>query len=89
MKMLDIVSAGSVEFAELYKLLCNLTIIFYVESPVLSLTVVVSGVKIILKSEKAFSATDGTVDNHRGAGKAGVVCVATEADRLGALTFGV
>ena len=40
-------------FAELHKLLCNLTIIFYVESSVLSLTVIVSGVKILSKKEKA------------------------------------
>ena len=74
-------------FAELHKLLCNLTIIFYVESSVLSLTVIVSGVKILSKKEKAFSATDGAVDNHRGTEKAEVTCAVTEADRLGALTL--
>ena len=64
-----------------------LTIIFYIESLVLSLTAIVSGVKILSKSESAFSATDGTVDNHRGTEKAEVTCAVTKADRLGALTF--
>ena len=71
-------------FADLYKSDCNLFIIFYIESRVLSLTAIVSGIKIISKSEKAFSATDGTVDNHRGTEKAVVTCAVTEADRLGA-----
>lgn len=52
---------------------------------VLSLTVNVSGVKIISKSERAFSATDGTVDNHRGTEEAEVV-ITVIADRLGVLT---
>ena len=82
---LYIITISTVAFADLYKSDCNLFIIFYIESRVLSLTAIVSGVKIIIsKTEKAFSATDGTVDNHRGTEKAVVTCAVTEADRLGA-----
>lgn len=51
---------------------------------VLSLTVKVSGVKILSKFEKAFSATDGTVDNHRGTEEVEVF-ITIKADRLGVL----
>lgn len=58
-------------FAYFNKIINFLTIIFYIERAVLSLTAIVSGVKIlIMKIAKAFSVTDGTVDNHRGAEKA-------------------
>ena len=72
-------------FADLYKFNRELGVIFYIESRVLSLTAIVSGVKIVSKLIKAFSATDGTVDNHKGTEKVRVTCAVTQADRLGAL----
>ena len=48
------------------------------------MTAIVYGVKMLLmKFEKAFSATDGAVDNHVGTEKAGVTCCVTCVDRLG------